>query len=468
MKRSLPLLAGLLALVLAGLLFGAALMSRVGWQTAAAVPAATVSYENLRQVGVLVPSEDPVGLAVLVSDTGGIAQADRDLAADLVNAGLIVLPVDLDRWRGELEAEADSGDDCIYPGSDIEGIAKETLRALDLDTYFHPVVVGRGAGGAFAYTAVADAPAATVAGGVALGATPTLRSKLPICAGAKATPAAGGSFSYERTAALPAPFTFVDAAGTAAATPMAEPLTAGTVIANGDEAVNATVAAASAIAEADSTALPIVVGKPAGEPTGVVVFVSGDGGWRDLDKTIGDWLTAHGIEVIGVDALRYFWSEKTPEEMGADIATMLGNANPKTGVPVALLGYSFGADTLPFAYAHLPQVWADRVGLVGLLAPSKETGFQISVGGWLGLSTGDKPVVPAISAIPAAKVLCVYGTEDDEDNACTDPALAALTKLPIEGGHHFDGNYEALAERLLAALRTGPAAALAAPKAPMP
>ncbi len=48
----------------------------------------------------------------------------------------------------------------------------------------------------------------------------------------------------------------------------------------------------------------------------------------------------------------------------------------------------------------------------------------------------------------------MYGSEED-DTACIEPKLAAFTKLPIEGGHHFDGNYDALAARLLAALRGG-------------
>ncbi|MBB3998975.1 virulence factor family protein [Aureimonas pseudogalii] len=467
MNRSLTLLGGFTAIVAAGLLTGSLVMSRVGSQTAAAVPAATVSYENLHGIGVLVPDDDPTGLVFLVSDTGGINDADRDLAARLVDAGLIVMPVDLDRWRSELEAGAEPGDECLYLGSDIEGIAKETLRTLALDTYFHPVVVGRGAGATFAYASVADAPDATVAGGVGLRATPSVRSRLPVCEGAKATPAAGGTFAYDRAAAIPNPFTFVDAEGTDKATALAAPFQAGTVIErDGDSAADDAVAAAVAIAAADSNGLPIVVSKPKGDPVAVAIFVSGDGGWRDLDKTIGDWLTAHGVEVIGVDALRYFWSEKTPEEMAADIATMLGDANPKAGVPVALLGYSFGADTLPFAYGHLPQAWTDKISLIGLLAPSQQTGFQISVGGWLGLSTGDHAVVPAIQTMPPPKVLCVYGTEDEEDNACLDPALASVTKLGIEGGHHFDGNYDAMAERILAAIRGGPAAALSAPVAP--
>lgn len=466
MKRTPLFLAALLTPVLLGGVAAGVILSRVKSDAAAVVPAATVTYENMEAIPVLQPKDDPVGLTVLLSDEGGITREDRDLAAGLVAGGQIVLPVDLNRWRAQLEEGIEAGDDCIYLGSDIEGIAKEALRALDLQTYFHPVVVGRGVGGTLAYAAVADTPAATMAGGVALNAAPAARSKLPVCEGAKATPGGRGSFSYDRDADLIQPFVFVDPTGHSRDLSAAAPYKAGVVVAkDASFAMDAVVSAADNISNADNSALPIVIGKPDGPPVAVALFFSGDGGWRDLDKTIGDWLTEHGVEVIGVDALRYFWSEKTPEQMAVDIETMLGKANPRPGVPVALLGYSFGADTLPFAYPKLPQIWTDRIGLIGLLAPSKKTGFEISVGGWLGMATGESDVVNALKSVPASKILCVYGTEDEEDNACLAPSLTDAAKVSIQGGHHFDGDYEALAERLLNAILKGPQAAVAAPVA---
>lgn len=466
MKRTLSVLSASLALMLLGGASSAYLASRALDQAAGSLAAARISSENLQNVDVFAPDDDARGLVVLVSDRGGITRADLDLAAELVSSGLIVIPVDLDRWRAALEADAGPDGECLYLGSDLEGIAKEALRALELDTYFHPVVVGRGEGGTLAYAAVADAPAATLAGGVALDAPPVAHTRIPVCEGATATPAGPGAFSYDRSAELPAPFTFVASEGTEIATAMTAPMRAGqSAIATPDARAAAVVQGALAIADADRTELPIVVGKPKGQPKGVVVFFSGDGGWRDLDKTIGDWLTAEGIEVVGVDSLRYFWSEKTAQQMADDIGAMLTNVKPAANVPIGLFGYSFGADTLPFAIAKLDPKWAQRVSLIGLLAPSMQTGFQISVGGWLGMSTGDNDVVEAATHLPAERVLCVYGSEE-EDTACIEPKLAAFTKLPIEGGHHFDGNYDALAARLLAALRGGPQAALATPPAP--
>ena len=47
---------------------------------------------------------------------------------------------------------------------------------------------------------------------------------------------------------------------------------------------------------------------------------------------------------------------------------------------------------------------------------------------------------------------CVFGEEEGPDSACTQPELAKLRKIQTTGGHHFDGDYDALAARLLAAM----------------
>ena len=57
----------------------------------------------------------------------------------------------------------------------------------------------------------------------------------------------------------------------------------------------------------------------------MAVVYSGDGGWRDIDKDIASRLQAKGIPVVGVDSLRYFWSEKTPEQIAADLGLIMAH-----------------------------------------------------------------------------------------------------------------------------------------------
>ena len=60
-----------------------------------------------------------------------------------------------------------------------------------------------------------------------------------------------------------------------------------------------------------------------------------------------------------------------------------------------------------------------------------------------------------------ARVLCLYGA-DEKDSACPSARQPGVEVVELDGGHHFDGNYDAMAERILAALKGGPQAAVTA------
>ncbi|MGG2475679.1 AcvB/VirJ family lysyl-phosphatidylglycerol hydrolase, partial [Rhizobium sp. BR5] len=87
----------------------------------------------------------------------------------------------------------------------------------------------------------------------------------------------------------------------------------------------------------------------------MAVIYSGDGGWRDLDEEVGSALQKQGVPVIGVDALRYFWKEKEPQEVASDLARIIDTYRKEWKVRnVVLIGYSFGADIIPATYNLLP------------------------------------------------------------------------------------------------------------------
>src|SRR5258708_25693609 len=45
----------------------------------------------------------------------------------------------------------------------------------------------------------------------------------------------------------------------------------------------------------------------------LVVFVSGDGGWAAIDKSIARVLAESGMPVVGLHALQYFWPKRPPD-----------------------------------------------------------------------------------------------------------------------------------------------------------
>jgi type IV secretory pathway VirJ component len=416
-----------------------------------------VSAERLKDVRILMPpadsGTDPKGLAVLVSGTEGWTPERAAEAQALAAAGLIVLEADFTAYRKALAA---SGDGCHYVVADFEVLAQLAQRELGLKTYLRPILVGSGTGaGTFAYAALADAPDNTLGGAVAVGFDNRLDTPVAFCPGASSKPSRAGGFTYGFDRPIPGAMTFLTAPGEAAlidpgfASGNRVTLTALDPARRIPQMVQAVVDTANGDA-LEAADLPVVQLDPKGDPRGVALIWSGDGGWRDIDQSVGALLVEKGFAVVGIDALRYFWSLRTAQEMARDTTLMVKAADPTERLPILLAGYSFGANVLPFAWPHIdPQIRA-RTRLVALLAPEEKTGFQISVGGWLGMSTGDADVVAAILAVPPAIILCVHG-QDEDDSACRSPRLTTHEVLALPGGHHFDDDYRKLTALILAA-----------------
>ena len=185
----------------------------------------------------------------------------------------------------------------------------------------------------------------------------------------------------------------------------------------------------------------------------MAVVFSGDGGWRDIDKDIAGRLQQRGIPVVGVDSLRYFWSREDAREgrlrPRKDHEPLPG---PWQRPDVVLVGYSFGADILPFVYNRLGEGERAQVTDLALLGFSHSADFEIHVTGWLGVTkqANSRPTAPELAKIPVKIVQCFYG-RDDTDTACTSPELRGARLVETPGGHHFDGDYGKLADAIVAA-----------------
>lgn len=96
-------------------------------------------------------------------------------------------------------------------------------------------------------------------------------------------------------------------------------------------------------------------------------------------------LQQESVPVVGVDSLRYFWSERQPQATVDDLARIMTYYRKRWNVRnVLLIGYSFGADVLPRTYNLLPPGDRALVRQITLMALSHQVDYKISVLGWLG------------------------------------------------------------------------------------
>jgi type IV secretory pathway VirJ component len=179
--------------------------------------------------------------------------------------------------------------------------------------------------------------------------------------------------------------------------------------------------------------------------------MSGDGGWAGIDQNIAAALSAKGIRVVGLDSLRYYWTKRTPGGVAADTDRMIRYYLAHFGKKhVLLIGYSQGADVLPFAVNRLPAASKAAVSLAAILGMSEHALFEFHVSSWLKDDNSGPETLPEVNRITGIPVLCIYG-EDERDSLCPKLDPQKFKILKVKGGHHFDGNYAGLADDILAA-----------------
>ncbi|MNS39734.1 Bacterial virulence protein (VirJ) [compost metagenome] len=179
----------------------------------------------------------------------------------------------------------------------------------------------------------------------------------------------------------------------------------------------------------------------------MVVFMSGDGGWAALDKGLGAELQRHGMPVVGWSSLSYYWKKKTPEQATADLVRILTEYQSRWGRQRWLLvGFSFGAEIVPFVINRLPQAYRDSLVGAVMLSPSTASDFEIHVSDMVVHDkAGSYPTLPEVKAIKSLPLLCVQGAEDDSPvKLCPHLQQPNVTTVTLPGSHHFDDDYGVL------------------------
>jgi type IV secretory pathway VirJ component len=416
------------------------------------------------KVRVVEPEHRAIGFVIFFSGEHGLTAADAAAARTLAGTGALVAEVDTAAYLKRLDKLDEK---CHYLAVDAEALSRQVQRARGFPNYLTPILAGVNEGGTLAAMALSTAPQATIAGAVSLDPSAVVTSWRPICTSGSIKALAHG-FRYGAPKKLPGFWTvgltpgipkanreYVMALRRDGASFELREFSRETSIGDALRAIIEPHLTKPKARVTDISTLPLTI-LGVGHPSKVMaVVISGDGGWRDLDRTIAENLQHLGIPVVGWDSLRYFWSRKTPQQTAAALALVLQTFMARWHASeVALIGYSFGADVMPFAYNRLPDTLRSHVVLIALLGFAKEADFEITVGGWLGEPPGPEalPVLPEADKIPPRLMQCFYG-HDEKDTACPDLARRGAEVIRTAGGHHFGGDYEALTRDILAAFK---------------
>jgi type IV secretory pathway VirJ component len=182
----------------------------------------------------------------------------------------------------------------------------------------------------------------------------------------------------------------------------------------------------------------------------MAVLLTGDGGWAVTDRGLAKELARGGIPVVGWNSLRYFLTGKKPERAARDLELVLRHyLRSWHREKVVLIGYSFGADVMPFLANRLPRDLVERISLIAILGPSGRADFRFHVTELLGKDSKDSvPTLPELERLRGTTLLCVQGAEE-KSSFC--PRLPdGLANVLIRPGSHIIGkNYGPIAAWIL-------------------
>jgi type IV secretory pathway VirJ component len=207
----------------------------------------------------------------------------------------------------------------------------------------------------------------------------------------------------------------------------------------------------------DLSKLPITE-MPAQPDTGntVAIFLTGDGGWASLDKQVVAEMRAHGIAVVGLNTRPYLSKKKTAAEIGNDLTRISRHYVAAWNRPrLAIVGYSRGADLMPFGIAGMPADIRNRIVLLGLLGLGTRAGFEFHFEDiFLAVKRPtDQLTLPVLNQLKGMKMLCVFGS-DEKESGCRDAAPGLITrKVELPGGHHWDNDYKAVGDLVVEEIR---------------
>ncbi|HEY4069594.1 MAG TPA: AcvB/VirJ family lysyl-phosphatidylglycerol hydrolase [Burkholderiaceae bacterium] len=462
--RSLSLLAMLVA-------FGSGASAQQRPPAPAASAPTTLSHGLFSDMQVFRPGGTPRQFVLLLSENDAPREAEQPLIRKMTAAGAMVTWVPLAPFYRRLEKQDGK---CTFAGGPFENLSRHVQAFYHLPTYLLPIVVASGRAASFAYALLAQAPPGTFSSALSLDFCPRLMFATPPCNANALRSLAGADGGFDllpAATALAAPWTAMQGAAAACkpadaqafvqrvpqaswiAADAASP-SASAAPARVPAAFDAAYAALAAKEQgldappAQLADLPIVELPVAGAGTRLAIMLSGDGGWAGIDKGIAEELVKQGVPVAGLDSLRYFWGARTPDGLAADLDRVIRYYAARwKRQDVILVGYSQGADVLPFAINRLPARTRAQIRLTALLGLGQQASFEFHVANWLGPS-GDRPIAPEARQLAAARTLCLYG-QAERDSLCPQLAPLHVQAVPLSGGHHFSGDYGALAARIL-------------------
>jgi type IV secretory pathway VirJ component len=176
-----------------------------------------------------------------------------------------------------------------------------------------------------------------------------------------------------------------------------------------------------------------------------VIFLTGDFGFRNFEKAIVHYLNVKNVSVVVINTKKYFRSEKSPAQLGRDLGSIINQYNRKWSQnKVLFMGYSMGAEVLPFAVNCLDDRYRLQLIDVILIGPSQKAIFRLKPTDYLFEEKKGSDIYAELLKMRAQRsyIIC----DDSKFSICSKNLEGVIDHDFLGGGHHFGRDYMLLSK----------------------
>jgi len=403
--------------------------------------------EHIGSMRIFGKAEKASSVIILVSGKDGWNESVDKIAVTLSGQQALVGGLDLQEYLKQ-----DRKGPRVCPASDLDQFGKILQKRTKRKEYSHAYLMGYREGGSLVLMAQAEAPG-IFAGAMSIGFCPDF----PIapehtCEGDKL-------FSVGAQLKMGGTWTVLEGVGESCSSEVTAAFLqrvpeARVVKAEKDWMQQlSTIAATSVppIRKPRLPDLPLIEYEGGKESPMLAIFYSGDGGWGEMEDEMSHYYQTKGIASVGIDSLRYFWRAPDPVDAGRDLGRMiLEYTSTWKKSDVILIGYSYGADVLPFLLNRLPDEAFRKVRGVALIGPSTSIDFDITPS--LEPRGPGSRLMPEIQKIQSTPLLCIGGNLEKQSlcRRLSQKMIVATDDIEmLKGGHGFGLAHEKIADLIL-------------------
>lgn len=200
--------------------------------------------------------------------------------------------------------------------------------------------------------------------------------------------------------------------------------------------------------------LPLtIISAPRAENMPMVLMITGDGGWGRIGRKLSKQFKSEKVPMIALSSWHYFMRKKTPDMTTKAVESILDEYMRQWHKDsFILMGYSFGADVVPFVVNRLPDSLLNHCAGVALFSPGTSTDFKIRILQLLGSRHQWRyNVVNEIQTMKVVKTLFFFGHKEN-DFPYEIISRADWQLVYLEGGHHYEKEKADIAKIILKGL----------------